>query len=168
VRTVAATPHVRPDFPAVVTGEVGRRTARLQAAADAAGIDVALVPSGDVDVLSAQRATDGQLREVVLRRRGSDLPVPRPYSDLPAIFEQWLGAIAQRGFCGGLQAGVAEDGGEGVSAALAAAGTAPVALAPARRDVVDEQVAIAPSGDVVVPEAHADAVPSRAQAVRAM
>jgi protein-tyrosine phosphatase len=96
--TLAATPHVRPDHPDVVPGELGARTAELAAAAASRGLGVELVAGGEVDLQWAQHASDEELRDVSFGRRGHDLLVETPYGELPVRFEDLLFRLSVRGF----------------------------------------------------------------------
>jgi protein-tyrosine phosphatase len=95
VRTLAATPHLRADFPGVDPLELPGRVAALRERLD---VPLELVSGGEVDVLWAQQATDEALRAVSFGARGSDLLVETPYGELPAIFEDLLFQIRLRGF----------------------------------------------------------------------
>jgi protein-tyrosine phosphatase len=94
VRTVAATPHIHPNFPDVQPGELGDRVAALQSAAPS----VEFVRAGEVDVFWASRASDDELRAVSYGARGTDLLIETPYGALPPIFEDTLFRITARGF----------------------------------------------------------------------
>jgi protein-tyrosine phosphatase len=98
VRVMAATPHLRSDFPAVRVEELESRVRALQAALDAAGVALRVVSGGEVDVLWAQSASDETLRAATYGARGTDLLVETPYGELPPIFEDLLFKIRVRGF----------------------------------------------------------------------
>jgi protein-tyrosine phosphatase len=98
VRTLAATPHLRADFPGVRAEELPGRVAALRERLAAAGVPLELVSGGEVDVLWAQQASDEALRAASFGARGTDLLVETPYGELPAIFEQLLFQIRLRGF----------------------------------------------------------------------
>jgi protein-tyrosine phosphatase len=98
VRVMAATPHLRADFPAVRVEELESRVRAVQAAIDAAGIELRVVSGGEVDVLWAQSASDDDLRAASFDGRGTDLLVETPYGELPPIFEDLLFKIRVRGF----------------------------------------------------------------------
>ena len=57
VTVMAATPHLRADFPSVHVAELGSHVRALQAALDAAGVALQVVSGGEVDVLWAQSAS---------------------------------------------------------------------------------------------------------------
>jgi protein-tyrosine phosphatase len=97
-RTLAATPHVRPDHPGVVPAELGGRVSELARAAAEAGLDIDLVPGGEVDLLWAQRTEDDVLRAVSFGQRGHDLLVETPYGELPERFEDLLFNVSVRGY----------------------------------------------------------------------
>jgi protein-tyrosine phosphatase len=96
--TLAATPHVRADHPRVRPDELRGRVAELQAAMRAAGIGVAVVCGGEVDLGWALRADDDSLRQVSYGQRGRDLLVETPYGELPPSFEELLFRIRARGY----------------------------------------------------------------------
>jgi protein-tyrosine phosphatase len=98
VRVMAATPHLRSDFPAVRVEELESRVRALQAAIDAAGVELQVVSGGEVDVLWAQNASDDALRAASYGGLGTDLLVETPYGELPPIFEDLLFKIRVRGF----------------------------------------------------------------------
>jgi protein-tyrosine phosphatase len=95
VRTVAATPHVRPDFPGVRPAELADRVASLAAAA---APSVSLVQAGEVDVFWAAHASDDELRTVSYGTNGTDLLIETPYGSLPPIFEDTLFRVTARGY----------------------------------------------------------------------
>ena len=98
VRTMAATPHLRADHPAVRPPELAGRVDALNRALAAAGVGVEVVPGGEVDLLWAQEAADEDLRLVSYGQRGTDLLVETPYGELPPNFDDVLFRLAMRGF----------------------------------------------------------------------
>jgi protein-tyrosine phosphatase len=97
VRVVAATPHLRPDYPRVVVSELAERCERL-ARRLPPELAVDLVPAAEVDPMLAQGASDEELRLASYGQRGTDLLVETPYGGLPPNFEELLFAITVRGF----------------------------------------------------------------------
>jgi protein-tyrosine phosphatase len=87
VTTIAATPHIRADFPTVRPLELAARTAALQAAVDRADLPVRLVTAGEVDLWWAQSATEDDLRAVTYGGNGHDVLAEIPYGDLVPQFE---------------------------------------------------------------------------------
>jgi len=98
VRTIAATPHLREDFPDVRVDELAGRVAALRSLLATAGIALEVVTGGEVDILWAQSASDEALRAASYGGRGTDLLVETPYGELPGIFEELLFRIRVRGF----------------------------------------------------------------------
>ena len=99
VRTLAATPHVRPDHPAVRPAELGDRTAALAERCRTAGVAaIELVPAGEVDLAWAQTADDEALTAASYGGRGVDLLVETPYGELPGGFEELVFRVSARGF----------------------------------------------------------------------
>jgi protein-tyrosine phosphatase len=98
VGVLAATPHLRHDFPAVRPEELASRVSALRAQLGAAGVALELVSGGEVDVAWAQHASDETLRAVSYGARGTDLLVETPYGELPPAFEELLFRIRVRGF----------------------------------------------------------------------
>jgi protein-tyrosine phosphatase len=98
VTVMAATPHLRADFPLVRVDELDGAVHALQSALDAAGVALRVVSGGEVDVLWAQGASDEELRLASYGGRGTDLLVETPYGELPPIFEDLLFKIRVRGF----------------------------------------------------------------------
>jgi protein-tyrosine phosphatase len=93
VKTLAATPHLRADFPEVRVLELAERVDALRAK-----VDLELVSGGEVDVLWAQNASDEELRAATYGARGKDLLVETPYGELPGMLEDLLFKIRVRGF----------------------------------------------------------------------
>src|SRR5215211_5514157 len=98
VRVAAATPHLRPDHPGVVPGELTERTRVLQARLDEQGIPLQIVTAGEADPIWAIEASDEKLRSVSYGQRGTDLLVETPYEPLPTAFEELLFRVSLRGY----------------------------------------------------------------------
>ena len=96
-RIIAATPHLRADFPRVVVEQIGAACRALQKRVPPAW-NLQIVPGGEVDLLWAQEATDDQLRHASYNGRGTDLLVETPYGPLTDSFERALFALADRGY----------------------------------------------------------------------
>lgn len=95
VTVLAATPHVRPDFPAVRPAELAARTAELAAACAA---PPTLVSGGEVDLAWAQDASDEDLAAASYGGGGHDVLIETPYGELPSGFEDLLFRVTARGF----------------------------------------------------------------------
>ena len=98
VRTLVATPHVRDDHPRVVPREVAGHVRELQAALDRYHLPVQVVPGGEVALGPALDLPDEDLRAVTLAGNGTMLLLETPHSPLPAMFEELVDAVADRGF----------------------------------------------------------------------
>ncbi len=98
VEVVAATPHLRPDYPGVVPDELAGRCADLQDRLDSEGIELRVVPGGEVDLLWARAASADELRLVSYAQRGSDLLLETPYAPLVSSFEDELFELNAAGF----------------------------------------------------------------------
>jgi protein-tyrosine phosphatase len=94
---LAATPHLRSDFPLVEIERVADGCAKLNELARRDS-ELRVVPGAEVDVAWAQRASDDQLRLASLGQRGTDLLVETPYGLLPDNFEELLFRITVRGY----------------------------------------------------------------------
>lgn len=94
---LAATPHLRSDFPLVEIERVADACAELneRLPADA---DVVVTPGAEVDVMWAQSASDEQLGLASLGQHGTDLLVETPYGLLSDTFEDLLFRITVRGY----------------------------------------------------------------------
>jgi len=94
---LAATPHLRSDFPLVEIERVADTCAELneRLPADA---DVVVTPGAEVDVMWAQSASDEQLGLASLGQHGTDLLVETPYGLLSDTFEDLLFRITVRGY----------------------------------------------------------------------
>lgn len=87
VRTLVATPHVREDYP---TTAAAMRAALedVRAAVAAAGVELELLPGGEVAYTFLARLADDQLRELVLGGRGPYLLLELPDHGWPLGLEQ--------------------------------------------------------------------------------
>jgi protein-tyrosine phosphatase len=97
VHTIAATPHVRADFPDVQPLELADRTSSLQAAIDRDGLGVRLVNAGEVDLWWAQSASEEQLRAATYGGHGRDVLAEVPYGDLLPQFEDLVFRLRVQG-----------------------------------------------------------------------
>ncbi len=70
IQTVCSTPHIRHDHPVAIE-EIAARVDALQAELAAAGVDVLIVPGGELAQTEADRLDDEQLRAVALGGAGS-------------------------------------------------------------------------------------------------
>jgi protein-tyrosine phosphatase len=98
VQRVAATPHMRTDYPDIRADELAGRVAALQGILDAQGIELAIVPAGEVSLEWALDATDEELRLVSYGQAGRDMLIETPYGPLPPTFEELLFRVTARGY----------------------------------------------------------------------
>ena len=98
VQTVAATPHLRADYPGVVPAELAERCGDLSDALARAGIQLEVVPAGEVDLVWALDADEDDLRLASFGQRGTDLLIESPYGPLPSTFEDHLFRLTVQGY----------------------------------------------------------------------
>lgn len=96
-RVIAATPHLRRDFPRVSVEKIADSCLRLQELVPEEW-DLQLVSGGEVDLGWAMRATDEQLRMASYGGRGTDLLVETPYGTSPRIFEPPIMRLMEKGY----------------------------------------------------------------------
>jgi protein-tyrosine phosphatase len=94
---LAATPHLRADYPTVHVNDLADAVARVNERVPA-DLGIRVIPAAEVDLLWAQTATEEDLRLASFDQRGSDLLVETPYGSLPDHFEDLLFRLEERGF----------------------------------------------------------------------
>src|SRR4051794_30290088 len=87
VETVAATPHLRHDFPDVRPHELEDRCIEVQASLDGASIRLQVVPGAEVDLGAALDIDAESLRLVSIGQRGHCVLVETPFGPLSGQFE---------------------------------------------------------------------------------
>ena len=97
-RVLAATPHLRADFPDVHPDELESRCDEVRAAVSEAGVELEVVQGGEAGVMWAVNADDDELRAGSYGGRGKDLLVETPYGPLNDTFEQLLFTLPTRGY----------------------------------------------------------------------
>ena len=97
-RVLAATPHLRADFPQVRPDELATRCDEIRRAISDAGIELEVVQGGEAGVMWAVNADDDELRAGSYGARGTDLLVETPYGPLNDSFEQLLFTLPERGY----------------------------------------------------------------------
>src|SRR4051794_35296115 len=97
-RTLVATPHVRDDFPRVQIERIQEDAARVNRIVRDYGIDLFVVPGGEVSLASAVALDDDELTFATLGGNGRDLLIETPYDELSRVFEDLLRGVAARGF----------------------------------------------------------------------
>jgi protein-tyrosine phosphatase len=94
---LAATPHLRRDFPRVRVEDIARRCRELQAQIPE-DLGVRIVGGAEVDLAWALRATSTQLRLASYAGRGTDLLVETPYGMSPEVFEPSIMRLMEQGY----------------------------------------------------------------------
>lgn len=79
ITTIAATPHLRSDFPDVRVAELADRRRELADQAQGAGIVVEIVNGGEVSIGWALDASDEELALASYGQRGTDLLIESPH-----------------------------------------------------------------------------------------
>jgi protein-tyrosine phosphatase len=97
-KVLAATPHLRADFPDVQPDELASRCDEIRGAIDEAGIEIEVVQGGEAGVMWAVNAGDEALRAGSYGGLGTDLLVETPYGPLNDTFEQLLFTLPERGY----------------------------------------------------------------------
>lgn len=77
-RILAATPHLRGDFPRVHVHEIAERCARLSEALAEANISLEIVPAGEVSLVWALEADEEAFRAATFAQRGTDMLIETP------------------------------------------------------------------------------------------
>lgn len=95
-RVIAATPHLRADFPDVRVEKITHMCADVQAHVPSEW-QLRIVPAAEADATWTLSATDEQLRLASYGQRGTDLLVETPYGVLPPTFDGALDRLAAKG-----------------------------------------------------------------------
>jgi protein-tyrosine phosphatase len=95
--TIAATPHLRADFPDVHVEELAGRCRALREAIEDRGIPVRVVPGAEVSLAWAIDASDEELALASYGQRGTDLLVETPTTGAAAI-EAAIAHLQGKGF----------------------------------------------------------------------
>jgi protein-tyrosine phosphatase len=97
VATIAATPHVRLDYP-TRPEEMERGVIRLREDFVAQGIDVEVLHGGELDLGMLATLDDDELRRFTLAQSGRYLLLEFPYTGWPAGLEETVYGLGLRGF----------------------------------------------------------------------
>ncbi|MEA2212422.1 MAG: protein-tyrosine phosphatase [Solirubrobacteraceae bacterium] len=92
---LAATPHLRADFPGVHVSEIAAQCEQIQAEINAAGIELRVVVGAETSLGWALEASDAELDLATYGQRGSDLLIETP-PDV-SMLEQLLFQVRARG-----------------------------------------------------------------------
>lgn len=96
VTAIAATPHVRNDYPTRAE-EMERGVSRLREDFLAEGIDVEVLPGGEIDLGMLASLDDDGLRRFTLAQSGRYLLLEFPYTGWPAGLEETVYGLGLRG-----------------------------------------------------------------------
>jgi protein-tyrosine phosphatase len=96
IQTIAATPHLRPDFPDVHVEEIGSRCDELRAELTRADIPLSIVPGAETSLLWALDSDQQILRLATYGQLGTDLLVEAP-AEAP-LLQELLKGLQDRGF----------------------------------------------------------------------
>ncbi len=96
IGTIAATPHVRADYP-TTPERMERGVEELRAALAGAGVQIELLCGGEVDIEQMSRLSDGDLRRFTIAQTGRYLLVEFPYSGWPLGLEAVAGSLRNLG-----------------------------------------------------------------------
>ena len=96
VTAIAATPHVRNDYPTRAE-EMERGVSRLREDFLAEGIDVEVLPGGEIDPGMLASLDDDELRRFTLAQSGRYLLLEFPYTGWPAGLEETVYGLGLRG-----------------------------------------------------------------------
>jgi protein-tyrosine phosphatase len=97
IESIAATPHVREDYPTTAR-EMEIRLAEVSGAAREAAIPVEVLPGGELDLAFAARLDDDELRRFGLGGNPSLLMLEFPYLGWPARLRDLVFDLQLRGF----------------------------------------------------------------------
>lgn len=97
ITRLAATPHLRSDFPDVHIEELAARGQMMRDAIDAAGIPVELIVGAEVSLVWALEASDEQLKQATYDQRGTDLLLETPLGTVSGL-DRLLYELRLRGF----------------------------------------------------------------------
>ncbi len=97
VTAIAATPHVRSDYP-TRPEEMERGVTRLREDFVEQEIDVEVLPGGEIDLVMLGSLDDDELRRFTLAQSGRYLLLEFPYSGWPSGLEETVYGLGLRGF----------------------------------------------------------------------
>jgi protein-tyrosine phosphatase len=97
VTAIAATPHVRSDYP-TRPEEMERGVSRLREDFVSEGIDVEVLPGGEIDLGMLASLDDDGLRRFTLAQSGRYVLLEFPYTGWPAGLEETVYGLGLRGF----------------------------------------------------------------------
>jgi protein-tyrosine phosphatase len=97
INVIAATPHLRSDFPKVRVDEIGDRCMHLRSALASEGIQLELVSGAEISLTWALEATDEDLRLASYAGTGTDVLIETPVAG-GRMLQRLLYEVQLRGF----------------------------------------------------------------------
>lgn len=97
IATIAATPHLRPDFPDVRVRELADRCRALRGAIEREKIPIRLVGGAEVSIVWAVDASDEELALASYDERGADLLIETPPRRFVGI-DRFLEGLREKGY----------------------------------------------------------------------
>jgi protein-tyrosine phosphatase len=97
IATIAATPHLRADFPDVHLDQIATRCDDLRGALKREQIPLELVPGAEVSLPWALEATDEHLTLASYGQRGTDLLIETPFAPVVGL-DRFLYQLRARGY----------------------------------------------------------------------
>ena len=97
IATIAATPHLRADFPGVHVRELAGHCQRLREALAHERIPLQLISGAEVSLVWALEASDEELALASYGQLGSDLLLETPFTP-PAGLDQFIGVLQDKGY----------------------------------------------------------------------
>lgn len=97
VRVVAATPHVRFDYP-TTTADMAAALRDVRAAAKDAGLMIEVVEGGELSLVFVDESGPDELTGFALGGRSGALLVEFPYRDWPSFLERRIDRLTELGF----------------------------------------------------------------------
>lgn len=95
--TIAATPHLRPDFPDVHVRELAERCRAVREALERERISLELVCSAEVSLSWALDASDEELALASYGQQGSDLLIEAPFGQIVGL-DRFLQLLGSKGY----------------------------------------------------------------------
>lgn len=95
---LVATPHLRPDHPAVRPHELLERAWEANTVLRRYDLEVLVVPGAELALAAAVELSNEELRAATIGGNGRDLLLETPYGPLPSVFEEVVQGLVARGF----------------------------------------------------------------------
>lgn len=96
-KTIAATPHLHPDFPGVQVEEIAGRCEQLRAELEREQIALEVISAAEISLTWALDATDAQLTAASYGQRGRDLLIETPFAQAVGL-DRFLHQLGAKGY----------------------------------------------------------------------